>query len=78
MYKTKSKDNIIIAYAGDISGPSIFRKLTGEFTVTPQAIKEEVCEMLKCNGGSCWSSTSSHSTYSCKLSVILYTYEKTK
>jgi L-lysine 2,3-aminomutase len=28
----------------------IIRVHTDEFTVTPQAIKDEVCEILKCNG----------------------------
>lgn len=60
-----------IAYAEFTCGSWIFTILTGEFTVTPQAIKEEVCEMLKCKGGRCPSSTSCQSTYSNMLSEIL-------
>ena len=37
--------------------------LTWESIVTPQAIKEEVWERLKCNGRGCQSSLCCHSTY---------------
>lgn len=58
----------MITHAEIIGGPLIYKKLTAEFMVTPQAIIEEVCEMLKCNGGRCEPSTSCHSTYSHMLS----------
>lgn len=37
--------------------------LTGESTLTPQAIKEDVWEILKCNGGGCQRSTACQSSY---------------
>lgn len=66
----------MITYAEGTCGPWIYRILTGEFRITPQAIKEEVCDMLKCNGGRCESSTSCHSTYSHMLSEILQKFKK--
>lgn len=66
----------MITHAEGTCGPWIYRILTGEFRITPQAIKEEVCDMLKCNGGRCESSTSCHSTFSHMLSEILQKFEK--
>lgn len=43
--------------------------------VTPHATKDEVCEMLKCNGTGCKSSLCCHSTYQ-YISKIMFTYRE--